>query len=157
MKKTSLKASLLTLLPLFSFAECSDAKVCNTLFIEYSNRMSVFSPTHQAYERIKPGALYIGIEAWAAGAISSQFNTTAIGEGEVRIGHNFFYNERDHFTPFVGGGIFSDFADHDKYSWSRDEWGHFHFHHSSHKLPAVGYGTIGIRYDHEFGSIFKII
>jgi hypothetical protein len=66
-----------------------------------------------------------------------------IGEAEFRLGYNFFYNGRDHLTPFIGGGVFKD-------------WTKIRIHHKRRELPYLGYGTIGLLYDHEFNSIFTL-
>ncbi len=102
-----------------------------TPFIEYHNRMAVFSISHLAYERIKTNALYVGIEGWAAAAINR--DDKLIGEGEFRMGYNYFWNGRDHFTPVVGGGFFK-----------------------GHVKPGIAYGTLGFLYDHEFTDVFNL-
>ncbi len=101
-------------------------------FFEYHNRMAVFGPLHQVYERIKPDAFYTGVEAWFSPFWSEVF------EAELRFGYNLFYNGRDHLTPFVGGGIFKSSKGH------------------PHSFPAVGYGVFGFLYDHEFDSVINL-
>lgn len=114
-------------------------------FYEYHNRMSVFGPFHQAYERIKTDAFYAGVEAWFINTISDR--DSCLGEAEARFGYNFFYNGRDHVTPFVGVGVIKDFRkDH-----VEDEF----FHHYGIK-PAVVYGVFGMLYDHEFNRLFNL-
>lgn len=112
-----------------------------TPFIEYHNRMAVFSISHLAYERIKTNAFYAGIEGWAAAVVNH--DERLIAEGEFRLGYNFFWNGRDHFTPIVGTGFFKDFQK---------------THQDGHRKlkPGVCYGTIGFLYDHEFTDVFNL-
>src|SRR5271155_646502 len=75
--------------------------VAATPFIEYHNRMVVFDLSHLTYERIKPNSLYAGVEGWLVPV--TRHNQTIV-EGEFRMGYNFFWNGRDHFTPIAGIG-----------------------------------------------------
>ncbi|MGH2612342.1 MAG: hypothetical protein ACRDFB_04765 [Rhabdochlamydiaceae bacterium] len=148
----NLKIALtLAFLPIFIHADgelalhdtnnMTQAEQSATPFIEYHNRMAVFDPFHQVYERIKPNALYTGVEAWVSGAFGSQVGSI-LAEAEFRMGYNFFYQGRDHLTPFVGAGIISA------------TWGHTHRKYID--FPAVAYGTLGILYDHEFNSVVNL-
>jgi hypothetical protein len=114
-----------------------------TPFYEYHNRVILFSPTHQGYERIKPDSLYWGIEGW----ISYFYNSSRdmkhhkwLMDSEARVGYNFFYNQVDHLTPFVGIGYIQDFSK---------------CYHKEHK-PGIIYGAVGFLYDHEFNSVFNL-
>ncbi|MGD0665191.1 MAG: hypothetical protein ABSA17_05625 [Rhabdochlamydiaceae bacterium] len=107
-------------------------------FIEYHNRMAVFGPLHQVYERTETDAFYVGVEAWITEAIGSR-HSSAIGEAELRFGYNLFYNKRDHLTPFAGGGFIKAYH-----------------HHRHREIPGIGYGVVGLLYDHEFNSIFTL-
>lgn len=147
------KAALAVLLPMCSYAN-STSKAPPTPFIEHHNRIVVFCPLHQAYERIKPDVFYVGVEGWFTGAFSKTY--TVIAEGELRMGYNFFYNGRDHLTPVAGVGVFKDYREHHSYAWERDEYGYWHSHHTQHKMPLIRYGMIGFLYDHEFNSIFNL-
>jgi hypothetical protein len=131
---------------------------CEPNFYEYHNRIAVFNPFHQVYERIKPDAFYVGIEAWATYVVSNDRGRAGrvLGEAELRMGHNYFYNRRDHVTPFLGVGVIKDF--------SRERWETKFLvngvvvrrerHH--YEKPAVIYGVFGLLYDHEFNSIFNL-
>ncbi len=110
------------------------------LFIEYHNRMAVFSINHLVYERIKTNALYAGIEGWGLGTLNQN---RIIAEGELRMGYNFFWNGRDHLTPLAGIGFFKDFHKMHEYR-----------HH--HMKPGIAYGTVGFLYDHEFTNVFNL-
>jgi hypothetical protein len=133
MKNTYLKLALSALLlPLFGYADEGHPKT--TPFYEYHNRVALFSPSHQTYERIKPDALYWGLEGWLVPTI----NNNGLLDAEFRMGYNFFYNGVDHLTPFAGMGYIENFSKH---------------HH--HKL-GIAYGTVGFLYDHEFGSVFNM-
>lgn len=114
-------------------------------FYEYHNRISVFGPLHQAYERIKTDAFYVGVEAWLLNTVSNRCDL--LGEAELRFGYNFFYNGRDHVTPFVGTGVIDDYG----LQRVRQEF----FHHYKRKPPVV-YGVFGILYDHEFNRLFNL-
>jgi hypothetical protein len=129
-------------------------------FIEYNNRIAVFNPFHQVYERTKPHAYYVGVEAWLTYAWSNQNNndnnnTCVLGEAELRMGYNFFYNGKDHVTPFAGVGAVRDYKS--------EHWNNFVIinggiftDHVSVKKPAVLYGVLGFLYDHEFNRWFTV-
>lgn len=150
MKK--LKTALLVA-PIFLFAdgEVPETPKAATPFIEYHNRMAVFGPLHQVYERIKTDALYVGVEAWLF-LVSSSQQSTALFEGEVRFGYNFFYKGRHHLTPLAGVGVIKDTQTF--HYTSTFFKGHEHKHHS--QLPAVVYGTLGLLYDYEFNSVVNL-
>lgn len=112
-----------------------------TPFIEYHNRMAVFSISHLAYERIQTEALYVGVEGWATETLCQ--GGRFVAEGEFRLGYNLFWNGRDHFTPLAGVGFFKDFHK-----------AHKHGHHEM--KPGIAYGTIGWLYDHEFTDVFNL-
>ena len=127
-------------------------------FYEYHNRIVVFEPLHQAYERIKTDAFYVGVEAWATYVLSNDrgHSNRLLGEGELRMGYNYFYNGRDHVTPFLGVGVIKDYSKEwteTRYyaggSLVRRQRQHYH-------KPAVVYGVFGLLYDHEFNSIFNL-
>ena len=68
---------LKTLLPIFLMtafvhadqgASTEEKKEPN--FIQYHNRMIVFFPLHQGYERIKPDAFYVGLEGYLASVLN---------------------------------------------------------------------------------------
>ena len=134
-----MKYRLMSLTFLFLLASIANAEIApivpktkKNAFIEYHNRMTVFSPSHIAYERIKTRAFYVGIDAWVAPYIAR--NNAFLGEAELRMGYNFFFNGCDHLTPIGGVGYLQ-------------EW-----HHSS----GIVYGALGFLYDHEFNSIFNL-
>jgi hypothetical protein len=125
---------------------------------EYHNRIVIFDPLHQAYERIKPDAFYAGIELWATYALANGGSHVdqLIGEAELRMGYNYFFNGRDHVTPFVGVGVFKDFrVEHVNHVTYRIGSVVFHDHDNIIK-PAVVYGVFGLLYDHEFNSFFTL-
>jgi hypothetical protein len=126
-------------------------------FYEYHNRISVFGPLHQTYERIKTDAFYVGVEIWATYAFSSNGGHADqfIGEAELRMGYNYFYNGRDHVTPFLGVGAFKDYRK-DRVGYFAYENGSLVRHHRHYEKPAVVYGVFGLLYDHEFNSIFNL-
>ena len=115
-------------------------------YYEYHNRIAVFSPLHQTYERIKTNAFYTGVEIWAMSTWTNGpgTNYAFLGEAELRFGWNYFYNGRDHVTPFVGAGVIKDYK--------REKFNDDH----GAKKPAVAYGVFGLLYDHEFNSIFNL-
>src|SRR5574337_608400 len=113
-------ALTLAVLPIFIHADgelvmtdkknMSQAEQPMVSFIEYHNRIAVFTPCHQVYERIKPNAYYGGIEFFAEPIVSSKLSHGKLSDGlfangEVRFGYNLFYNNRDHVTPFMGAGF----------------------------------------------------
>ncbi len=135
------------------FAEETAKAVQTTPFIEYHNRMFCFSTNQVGYERIKPNALYAGIDIWFLRMLSHHNYDRFVGEMEFRMGYNFFYNGRDHFTPVGGVGYFKDHGQ----VHSEETEGFFtlrHFRKSN--IPAVVYGMAGFLYDHEFNTIFNM-
>jgi hypothetical protein len=128
-------------------------------FYEYNNRMAVFNPFHQVYERTKPHAYYVGVEAWLTYTWSSQHyaegSAFLLGEAELRMGYNFFYNGRDHVTPFAGVGVVKDFKSEHHTNFAIVNGELFTRRVSVHK-PAVVYGVFGFLYDHEFNDFFTI-
>jgi hypothetical protein len=115
-------------------------------YYEYHNRIAVFCPEHQTYERIKTNAFYTGVEIWGTNTWTTDRGTkyAILGEAELRFGWNYFYNGRDHITPFVGAGVIKDFK-HERIQG-----------HSHATKPPVAYGVFGLLYDHEFNSIFNL-
>jgi hypothetical protein len=108
-------------------------------FIQYHNRMAVFNPSHLTYERIKPNALYAGVEGWIVPVFRK--DNLSLLDTEFRMGYNFFYNGRDHLTPFAGVGFMLALSDH---------------HHHNRRSPDIAYGTLGFLYTHEFNTIFNL-
>lgn len=169
MKKISFTLALLSLFYLPLFAEAKDPVTIDTKkpLIQYHNRMAVFLPWHQVYERIKPNAFYVGIEAWLVSAdalgsvnksvysLPDKHGWTDIGEIEIRMGYNFLSKGKDHLTPFAGGGFFEDYSEkhiHTVYYSSSTIWeADKHIRYS-----WIGYGTVGFLYDHEFNSVFNL-
>lgn len=109
-------------------------------FIEYNNRMVVFNFTHQCYERTQPNALYAGVEGYCLFSVNNGHHGMFLNS-QLRFGHNYFWNGRDHLTPLVGIGYAQSF-------WR-------HHHHTKHK-PGVIYGLIGFNYDHEFNTVVNL-
>lgn len=122
-------------------------------YMEYHNRIAVFTPWHQVYERIQTDAFYVGAEAWIEPALSNKNHGRGvrIGEAELRMGYNYFYNGVDHVTPFVGVGFFKDLG-RERSGWLEDNERR---HHEGQKAGIV-YGVFGFLYDHEFNSVFNI-
>ena len=119
------------------------------VYHQYHNRMSVFTPTHILYERIRPNALYVGVEYYETYVdIESEKRiikrNTHFSEFEYRMGYHFLLNGRDHLIPILGVGFFNS----EKY----DKW----FHNPHHGVPLTGYVTGGFMYNHEFNSIFNL-
>lgn len=109
-------------------------------YIQYHNRVIVFDPLHQGYERIKPNAFYTGIDAFWVPALNKSHHSMVL-DTELRAGYNFFYNGRDHLTPFIGLGFVRDFVKHDRHTYHRS---------------GVAYGALGFLYDHEFNSVLNL-
>lgn len=142
----------------------AQSKVEATPFIEYNNRMAVFGPLHQVYERTKPDAFYVGVEGWCLPVWNSEKSGEHMfGEAEIRMGYNYFYNGRDHVTPFAGVGMLRDYTEvrHEEGVFFNGQF--YKRHHHSEKMEAIGYGVIGFLFDHEFnrcvclGSNFKFL
>ena len=108
-------------------------------FMEYHNRVVVFAPNHQAYERLKTDAFYVGVEGYLVPVTSKNHNSLL--DAELRMGYNYFCNGRDHFTPFLGAGYVQNFYEQHRHTYHR---------------PGVVYGTVGFLYDHEFNTIFNL-
>lgn len=109
-----------------------------TPFIEYNNRMTVFAPLYQSYERTKPDAFYWGLVGYATNVINEKGHYDVFAQADFRLGYNYFYNGRDHFTPYVGIG------------WINAA----HHHLRSHN--GVLFGELGFLYDHEFNRCFNL-
>lgn len=110
-------------------------------FIQYHNRVVLFLPFHQCYERIKNDAFYVAAEAFFVRSKKSHI----LLNSELRMGYNYFFDQKDHLSPFVGMGHIKD----------------FYFHHHNHLLrlrhkPGVAYGALGFLYVHEFNSVFNL-
>ena len=150
MKNIYLTLALTALIPIAgytdggSFEKTSSSKkngaTKTTPYHEYHNRVIIFDPAHQGYERIKPDDLYWGIEGWLV--YTENNHRHFLVNGEARMGYNFFYNGTCHLTPFAGVGYIQDFAKR-----------HHHLH--THK-PGIVYGTVGFLYDHEFGDVINV-
>lgn len=130
---------------------------------EYNNRMIVFNLSHLCYERTKPNAFYIGIDYWKTYSMlpGKPIKGLPIGKltnAEFRMGHNFFYNDSDHFTPIIGLGVFNDsmkeeiLVENAKVDGEETSTHYYKYVN----LSPVSYGTIGFLYDHEFNSIFNL-
>ncbi|MBS0620667.1 MAG: hypothetical protein JSS61_04325 [Verrucomicrobia bacterium] len=128
--------ALFALLFLSSYTFADQAPPQEPRYIQYHNRISVFSPCHQTYERIKNDAFYAGVEAYAVSAINKSDCNTLL-DAELRMGYNFFFRGREHITPFAGIGYVQDFYKH-------------------HHLQGVLYGSLGFLYTHEFNTIFNL-
>jgi hypothetical protein len=107
---------------------------------EYHNRVILFQPLHQGYERIKPDAFYVGVEGYVAPEVN-QTRLSWLLDAELRLGYNFFFRGRDHLTPVTGIGYAQTF--------SRE---HSHTHHK----PGILYSIFGLLYDHAFNSVFNL-
>jgi hypothetical protein len=154
MKMKSLLVAFAVASPFLGFADQGKVKSEKTdmPFIEYHNRISVFGPYHQAYERIKPDAYYVGVEGWVTGTLPKE---RALGEAELRMGYNFFYNGRCHLTPILGVGVLKE--THVRiWKFIIDEEGFIDVKNAHKRAPAVVYGMLGFLYDHEFNSIFNL-
>lgn len=140
-------AGILFLIPMWADAQIQ--KTTKTTKVDYSVETEhlSYAPAYDhrinfgfprlGYEHIQPDAVYFGIEGWRVYRIGHRDFQRDIGEGEVRLGYNFLFDNRDHFTPIIGGGYFKDFKYH-------------------RRNQAIGYGTIGFLFDHEFGSVFNL-
>ena len=163
-----LKTALaLAVLPIFMHADgefaVQDSKNMNTAeqpvptFIEYHNRMAVFVPWHQVYERIKTDAYYGGVEYWFLPTVTRSGKTSkssgAVAEAEVRFGYNLFYNGRDHVTPFMGVGAFESFKG--RSDGHHSGWLGMKRHYRLDR-PTLAYGVVGFLYDHEFSSVVNL-
>lgn len=108
--------------------------------IQYHNRVILFAPFHQGYERIKPDAFYVGVEAYIAPVLNKSDDNMLV-DAELRMGYNLFYNGRDHLTPFAAFGFVKDF---------------YGTRHHEHHKPGILYGAAGFLYDHEFTRNYSL-
>jgi hypothetical protein len=128
-------------------------------FHEYHNRIAVFGPLHQVYERTKTDAFYVGVETWYMPVISTGNGHNSnhwIGEAELRMGFNYFYNGRDHVTPFLGVGAFKDFGKEEEVTRFFRNGVIVRRERRSDVKSVVLYGVFGLLYDHEFTSVFNL-
>jgi hypothetical protein len=110
-------------------------------FIQYHNRIVVFAPNHQGYERIKPNAFYVGVEGFFVPVLNREDGNFLL-DAELRMGYNFFFKQRHHFTPFAGVGFVQDFI----------RYRHNHFEHK----PGIMYGTTGFLYTYETSDVTNV-
>jgi hypothetical protein len=101
----------------------------------YANRIN-FGLSRLGYERIKPESLYFGIDMWYVLTFGPIPFERTIGEAEVRLGYNLFFNDEDRLTPIVGMGCLKDFVHHQK--------------------QGLMYGTVGVLYEHRFSNLFDL-
>ncbi len=101
----------------------------------YQNRLN-FNLSRIGYERIKPKAVYFGLEAWYVLTMGPFPLEWTLLEAEARIGYNLFFNDEDRLTPIVGFGYFKDFVHHQR--------------------QGLLYGTAGFLYEHKFSNLFDI-
>lgn len=111
-------------------------------FIEYNNRMVVFSLGYQSYERTQPDALYWGLLGYLTNTINQDGDTHPFLQAEFRLGYNYFYSGKHHLTPYAGIGYINDFR----------KW---HRHHSLSTEGEVVFGEVGFLYDHEFNRLIN--
>ncbi len=122
----------------------------NTPFIEYHNRIAAFNMLATYflyYERIKPNAIYVGIEELSTEPFLNH-SASSISLHNFSMGYNFFWNGRDHFTPIAGIGYFR--------ARSKSCYYNTLFRSVHHEEFSLLYGTLGILYDHEFNTIFNL-
>lgn len=103
---------------------------------QYDNRFG-FSFDRLVFDHNKADCMYFGLDAWMPYFFSHSRNGHygSLYEAEVRMGYNLFYNGCDHVTPLVGAGYqFNNVGD---------------FHDAK-----FAYATAGLRYYHEFNSVF---
>lgn len=156
--KTLRNLIIVFVFPFMVFGNTESEKNNKTPYHEYHNRISVFSPNHLLYERIKPNAIYTGVDLWVtwAGTTLKNYKTTFnhyLVEVEFRMGYSFFLNGCDYIRPILGLGLLKSDADFEE-TWFDDQNGKF----TKHKfgIPDVAYVTGGFMYDHEFNSIFNL-
>jgi len=101
----------------------------------YANRVS-FALSRLGYERIKSEGVYFGVDMWYVLTFGPIPFERTVGEAEVRVGYNYFYNGEDRLTPIIGIGCFKDFVHHRK--------------------QGITYGTIGVLYEHRFSNLFDL-
>ncbi len=114
-----------------------------TPFIEYNNRMVVFAPNYQSYERTQPDAFYWGLLGYLTNTINQDGDTHPFLQSEFRLGYNYFYNGRDHFTPYAGIGYINDFRK-------------THHHYRLSTEGETLFGEVGFLYDHEFNTVVNL-
>lgn len=138
MKNKSLKI-LLSLLsfPLLGCADSAPTQEPESPFIQYHNRVALFAPLHQSYERIKPHSVYFGVEEYALPVFNGRRLATLF-DAEFRAGYNFFFRGKDHLTAFGGVGFNELWKRHDRH------------------IPGILYGTVGFLYNHEFNTVFGL-
>ena len=110
-----------------------------SLPIQYNNRISIV-PTHPCYERIKPNALYVGIEGYVLDFVHPK-KVHCFLDAEFRMGYNFLFSGKEHLTPFLGIGYFEEFNV---------------CHWEIENIRGIIYGTMGVLYEHEFNRTFSL-
>jgi hypothetical protein len=121
---------------------CTLADLVTSILTEHEHRLN-FGFLNVGYERIQQNSIYVGAD------IKGTFVYTLDGEkedyidhffnGELRMGYNHAFTERDVLTPYAGLG-FSVFK----------------FEKKDGNLRDWNYAIIGAKYSHQFGDIFEM-
>lgn len=103
---------------------------------QYNNRFG-FSFDRVVFDHNKANCIYFGADFWMPYFFSHSRNSRfgSLYEGEFRIGYNFFLDGCDHFTPLVGAG-------------------YLYFNLGDFHKAKFAYTTAGLRYYHEFNTVF---
>lgn len=122
---------------------------------EYNNRMIVFAPLYQGYERIEPEALYWGILGYLTPTLHHHGKHHLFLQTEARIGYHYFNNGQDHLIPFAGVGYINTYIQtkHHRTFFLSRPFGQLHAHsHQSGVLLAEA----GFLYEHECNASFNL-
>ena len=109
---------------------------------EYEHRFN-FGFLNLGYERIKPDSVYTGFEMKVASLWHTKDKNNVhldhFVNGELRLGYHHTLSFQDHIIGYIGSG-FSMFSVEKQIG----------------KLKNWSYGTLGMKYMHQFGEMFEL-
>lgn len=136
----------------------ADEKPPKKVIPAYEQRIN-FSFLKLGYEHIKPDTFYVGAECslFEGAGVRSDGQVLVLWKADAVVGYNFSPNPLNTLTPFIGGGYFEIF-DFDKkqevYYYSGLGYKFETF--DSYEHLKIGYYSLGLRYEHAFGTIFNL-
>jgi hypothetical protein len=134
-------AGVLILCPILNLV--ADSRSESAAILQSHEHKINFGLLNIGYERVKSDSLYTGVDMKVASILqtkeSNKNNLDIFMNGEIRLGYNYQMALNDHVTGYGGVG-FSLFS----------------FEKQEGKLKNWNYGTLGVKYLHQFGETFEM-